>query len=231
MSMTCEYPDGCESLAEPGTPFCAFHDELSDRNEVLDPRAQVPLAEMSGAMRWDGYGHLKSKLALRPEPEVPLLPAKVLEAARSDGMRRRGLLRGLRKEEREKELRVRFQGNWVLELGLQNGKNGYLFAPRGAGGMKAGPKSAAKLQRLGDALLKGLSLRAAAREAGCSKNTARKLHEIFLTARGVMAIGDLRCPCGKSQTHRGFCTFRLRNSEHRDKVLATLEHCRRRKSA
>jgi len=90
------------------------------------------------------------------------------------------------------------------------------FAERGSGAMYA---KSGQLQRLCTALVRGKSIRAAAREAGCSRVTARKLHRILLADFASPGQVAFRCACGKPSTHRGFCSARFRESPRRQAFM------------
>lgn len=98
------------------------------------------------------------------------------------------------------------------------------FAERGRGAMYG---QRGKLMRVGRYLAQGMSIRAAARRAGCSKNTARKLHRILLAERIRRGEDDFRCACGRPSIHQGWCPPRFRQSVKRQEVLRKM-HKRRR---
>jgi hypothetical protein len=55
MSLSCQYDGGCELLAEQESSYCAFHDEVVDRDDSIPADTiRLPIAFRGGRARWDG---------------------------------------------------------------------------------------------------------------------------------------------------------------------------------
>jgi hypothetical protein len=80
-----------------------------------------------------------------------------------------------------------------------------VFAERGKGALYAQTGLLAETGRL---LNEGLGVKAAAARTGLSAPTARKLRRIILAERMRRGLGDIMCPCGKSSSHGGACSYR-----------------------
>lgn len=65
-------------------------------------------------------------------------------------------------------------------------------------------------ERLVECLRLGLSLREAAREAGCGRGTAIRYERLN---------GPFTCPCGRERKHRGWCSERLKRHPARQQFL------------
>lgn len=81
---------------------------------------------------------------------------------------------------------------------------------------------AGQLDRLSMALSSGKSLRASAREVGCSKLTAKKLYRELIAERKRQGLGPFLCECGRVATHRGWCSVRYQGSPERQAVMQRL---------
>lgn len=98
------------------------------------------------------------------------------------------------------------------------GRSGvYLAEGRGRKGGLLGNNG--KLRRVILGLERGLSIRAAAREAGCSRNAARRAYHRLMAERERLGLGEFLCPCGRPSTHMGWCRFRYLLSPDRQSSL------------
>ena len=97
----------------------------------------------------------------------------------------------------------------------------------GKGGKRGMYSKGGQLRRLAEALLQGMSIRAAARHVGCAKATAARLRKELLAQRLEIGLGEIYCPCGKPSNHRGWCPYRLSQSPARRGVLARLHEKQR----
>lgn len=79
-----------------------------------------------------------------------------------------------------------------------------------------------QLERLRSALLRGMSIHAAADAVGCTRWKARKLKAILTWERLMVGHGEIQCPCGMESGHQGWCTHRYMNSEARQLAMASL---------
>lgn len=99
------------------------------------------------------------------------------------------------------------------------------FGRRGTGAMY-GKKGA--MLRLAMLINAGCSLREAARKTPCSKATATKMRAILRSQRERRGMADITCGCGApAVSHRGWCSFRFKQSEARQRVVARMRRGKR----
>lgn len=94
-----------------------------------------------------------------------------------------------------------------------------VFGKRGEGAMY---EQRTKLAYLGQLLVNGMSIRAAARKACCSKNTAKKLYNILCAELIRRGSSPIKCACGQLSIHQGWCSHRFAMSESRQKYYEGL---------
>lgn len=220
----------CDAVPEEGEDFCAFHDELYGRAvEDLHPGALVPMLDVGGIKRWDGFGNI-SAADLRPSPEYwsqhdfgLVWGERALLAARA-----RRILWEAELESRETS--SRYMALTPLAAPTLTGivYNPANFSILSSEWTKKGwtpgrmHGRSGQLDRMARMVMSGVSLRAVTRACGCGKPTIQRLHRILETERLRAGLDRILCACGRPSTHRGWCSIRLKQSPKRQATLAAL---------
>lgn len=72
-----------------------------------------------------------------------------------------------------------------------------------------------KLQRMGELIVSGKSIREVSRMVGVSKNTVIKLRKVL----EIIAGKEFLCECGRPVRHQGWCAHRFSKSDSRQEFV------------